>query len=345
VIDWPMAERIAGAVAGGGDAAPLPGDLDAICADAQERVVGYARLTPVGEIAPPESVTRAEWVGANLRSMQSMIDPIAEQLRTATGSAVTSPLRLAGEVVMTAEAGAVTGYLGRRVLGQYELALLEQETPARLLFVAPNIGEAATNMGADRAELLRWIAFHEMTHAVQFTSVPWLREHLGGLLRELLQAMEVQVSPRSLLRLPTTDDVRDVLERVRSGSIVGLIAGPRQRDLLARMQSTMALVEGHAEHVMDAAGEGALPSLTALRATLEQRRASRPPLMRVLERLLGLELKMQQYETGKRFCDAIVARAGVDGLNRAWSDPALLPSAAELADPSAWLSRAVPRAA
>ena len=264
----------------------------------------------------------------------------AEQLRQATGAAVTSPLRLAGEVVMTAEAGAVTGYLGRRVLGQYELALLDPGTPARLLFVAPNIGEAAGTMQADRTELLRWIAFHEMTHAVQFTSVPWLREHLGGLLRELLAALEVSVDPRSLLRLPTTDDVRGIVERVRSGSIVGLVAGPRQRDILDRMQSTMALVEGHAEHVMDAAGEGALPSLAGLRATLEQRRASRPPLMRVLERLLGLEMKMRQYETGKRFCDAVVDRAGVDGLNRAWSDPALLPTSAELADPVRWLARA-----
>ena len=200
--------------------------------------------------------------------------------------------------------------------------------------------ETAGTMQADRTELLRWIAFHEMTHAVQFTSVPWLREHLGGLLRELLAALEVSVDPRSLLRLPTTDDVRGIVERVRSGSIVGLVAGPRQRDILDRMQSTMALVEGHAEHVMDAAGEGALPSLAGLRATLEQRRASRPPLMRVLERLLGLEMKMRQYETGKRFCDAVVDRAGVDGLNRAWSDPALLPTSAELADPVRWLARA-----
>jgi coenzyme F420 biosynthesis associated uncharacterized protein len=338
MIDWPLAERIAGTVAREGSTRPLDGDLVAICADAETRVTAYAELVPQGAVPPPEAVSRAEWIAANLASMRSMIDPIAGRLQD--GGAVTSPIRLAGEVVMTTEAGAVTGYLGRRVLGQYELSLLDEEPTPRLLFVAPNIGEAAGALQADREELLRWIAFHEMTHAVQFTSVPWLRGHLGGMLRELLAVLDSEWKPTDLLRLPSVDDVRGAVARIRTGSLVGLVAGPQQRDILDRVQSTMALVEGHAEHVMDAAGVDALPSLPELRATLERRRADRPPVLRVLERLLGLEMKMKQYATGKAFCDAVVERRGIAALNRAWSDPALLPTTAELADPGRWLARA-----
>lgn len=338
MIDWQLAQRIAGQIAGAGDTAPLAGDLDEICVDARERVVGYAELEPQGAIPAPESVTRQEWIEANLISMRSMIDPITDKL--SEGSPVTSPFRLAGEVVMTAEAGAVTGYLGRRVLGQYELSLLDPVPTPRLLFVAPNIGGAATALGADRNELLRWIAFHEMTHAVQFTAVPWLREHLGSLIGELLSILEKDVKASDLIRLPRPDDVRELMTRMRAGSLVGLVAGPRQREVLDRVQGTMALVEGHAEHVMDAAGAGTLPSLATLRATLERRRADRPPMLKVLERLLGMEMKMKQYAEGKVFCDAVVSRGGIVLLNRAWSDPELLPTVAELGDPSRWIARA-----
>ena len=65
--------------------------------------------------------------------------------------------------------------------------------------------------------------------------------------------------------------------------------------------------------------------------------------MRLLERILGFELKLRQYRDGKRFCDAVVARAGIEGLNRVWSAPHALPTLAELADPDAWIARtAVP---
>jgi uncharacterized protein (DUF2342 family) len=62
-------------------------------------------------------------------------------------------------------------------------------------------------------------------------------------------------------------------------------------------------------------------------------------VLRFLERMLGLEMKLRQYETGKRFCDAVVAVAGVEALNRAWASPEALPSWPELEDPDAWLAR------
>jgi coenzyme F420 biosynthesis associated uncharacterized protein len=335
MVDWRLAGRVAEAVAGGdGAGAPLAGgpDLEAMSARALERVSEYARLTPAEPPPPAESVGRAEWSKANLATMRGTLDPLLERL----GS---GPLQSAGGMLIGVEAGGIVGFMGRSVLGQYELALLDPERPPRLLLVAPNLREAARTFEADEAELLEWVVFHEITHAVQFSGVPWLREHVAGLLRELLASVKVEVDPTALLRLPKAQDLRALWDAVREGGLVHAVAGAERKALIDRLQAVMALIEGHAEHVMDAAGAAVLPSLPKLREALERRRREKPPLVKLLERLLGLDLKMRQYVVGKRFCDAVVRDWGVEGLNRAWSAPELMPSPEELDDPAAWVRR------
>jgi putative hydrolase len=101
----------------------------------------------------------------------------------------------------------------------------------------------------------------------------------------------------------------------------------------------MAVVEGYAEHVMDVVGEQALPHYAGLRAAMDRRRRSRSAPERVLQKLLGMDLKLRQYEDGRRFCDFVVARGGIEALNRAWSAPERLPTLAEIDDPAAWIRR------
>ena len=210
--------------------------------------------------------------------------------------------------VMAIEAGAVSGFLAGRVLGQYEFPVLEPDKPARLLFVAPNLAHAAERSSAPDDQLLRWVALHEMTHALQFGGVPWLREHLAGMLRELLGALEMD--PRSLLRVPDLTDLRKLFERVREDGLAMVMIGPEKRGTLDRVQAFMAVLEGYAEHVMDAVGADVLDDLPSLRSALQKRRRDRSGLLKLLERLIGMDLKLRQYEQGKAFCDGVVARAG-----------------------------------
>jgi coenzyme F420 biosynthesis associated uncharacterized protein len=336
VIDWGVAERIAAGVAGtpaGGTA--LAGDLDAFAADARERVVAYTGLVPARAIPAPEAVDRREWLRLNLRSMRTMMRPLEEKL-SGGGSPFAAPLRAAGGLLIGAEIGGLTGYLSQRVLGQYELVLLDPASPERLLFVAPNLREAARRLEVGEADLVAWVAIHEVTHAVQFTGVPWLREHLAGHLRTLLESVDVKVD---LARLPSLDDLRDAVDRFRDGGLVTLVAGPERMEIVDRVQATMAVIEGHAEHVMDAVGADLLPALPELREALDRRRREKPPAVRLLERLIGLELKMRQYELGRAFCDAVVERRGIEVLNRAWSSPGALPALHELDAPDAWIAR------
>ena len=346
MIDWTLAERVAGAVAGdpNGDASkPLPGDLAAMAADARVRVVAYSRLEPAHELPAPEAVDRPTWAKANLHTMRGTLEPLVSQANGA-GGPLAGPLRAAGGMLLAGEIGGIVGFMGRHVLGQYELALLDPTQGARLLLVAPNLHEAASAMNVELDELLPWVVFHEVTHAVQFNGVPWLREHLAGMLRELLKSVQVKVDPAALLKLPSVDDLRGLWDSVREGGLVTAVAGPERKALIDRLQAAMALIEGHAEHVMDAAGAPVLPNVAKLRAAMDRRRRERPPLFKLLERVLGLDLKLRQYEDGKRFCDAVVARGGIQALNRAWSAPERLPTLAELDDAGAWMRRTEVRA-
>jgi coenzyme F420 biosynthesis associated uncharacterized protein len=194
-------------------------------------------------------------------------------------------------------------------------------------------------------DLVAWVAIHEVTHAVQFTSVPWLRGHLAGELSSLLETVDVKVDWNSLLKLPSTADLRALVDRVRQGGLVTLVAGEERMAIIDRVQATMALIEGHAEHVMDAVGRDVLPTLDELRDALDRRRQDKAPVWRLLEKLLGLELKMKQYELGRAFCDEVVEAGGMPALNRAWTSPEALPTLEEISAPQRWLERTAPLAA
>ncbi len=345
MIDRALTQRIANAVERGSSRAAqdasvpakVPGDLVAICTDAQLRIVTYTGLKPPVALPVPEAVARSEWIAANVASMSALLDPVSERL--ASGGLLRGPMRSAASAVVSAEAGALTGYLSQRVMGQFEFTIVDPEAPARLLFVEPNIARAAVRLEADPEELLTWIAFHEVTHAVQFTAVDWLRPHLAGLVGELLDSLEMNVDPRALLKLPSLDDVRGLAGAFKEGGIVAVVGGEHQRDLLERIQSVMGVIEGHAEHVMDVVGADALASLADLRAALDRRRRERPPLLALLERLIGMDAKMRQYEDGKRFCDAVAQAAGPAALHRVFDGPEQLPRGRELHDPQAWMQR------
>jgi coenzyme F420 biosynthesis associated uncharacterized protein len=334
VIDWILAGQVARGIAGlqpAGDARPFE-QLSAPAAESQRLVSTYTGLEALTPLPVAEVVDRGGWIDANLRSLGGVLDPVADRLGSRLG-----PFGGAAGALLGLEAGAISGFLGGRVLGQYEFPPLDPSAPARLLFVAPNLGHAANTLEADPDQLLRWVALHETTHALQFAGVPWLREHLAGLIRELLGALDV--NPSGLLRLPDASDLRALLNRVRDEGLAFVAVGEERRAQLEGAQAFMALLEGYAEHVMDAVGAGLLTDLDAMRAAMERRRHERSGLLRVLEKLLGMDLKLRQYKQGKAFCDAVVARGGIAALNRAWIGPETLPAYGELDDPGAWLAR------
>jgi coenzyme F420 biosynthesis associated uncharacterized protein len=273
--------------------------------------------------------------------MRALLDPVLERAGQGMG-----PLRPAMQIAMgfalSTEVGVVLGYLAQRVLGQYELVLLDEaieDRPPRLLFVMPNLGQAVQAFAAEEQEFMTWVALHEVTHAVQFAGVPWLHGHVAGLVRELLKSAELRVEGPRKLRMPTGEELRRLGQALRSGDFISLVTTDAERATLDRVQAVMAVIEGHAEHVMDAVAPDLLPSLPKLRAALDRRRKSQSAIQRLLARLLGLDMKLRQYERGKYFCDEVVKAGGPEALKHVFSGPDALPSMEELEDPAAWMAR------
>lgn len=341
MVDWSIARQIARFAAGNADAPPFDLELPARVRGARVHVMGYTGIEPAEPLPEPEAVSRVEWAEVNLGGIASLLEPVTERLERRLESAgpLAGPLRMATGATLAAEAGLVVGYMSQRVLGQYELSLLQPDVKPRLLFVAPNLGRAVDELGVDRGSFLDWIVFHELTHALQFVGAPWLREHLGGLLSRYLSTVDVRIERGAAGGLPSLPNIPRLVELFRDGGLAALVQSSEQRSIMDRMQATMAVVEGYAEHVMDVVGERALPHYDGLRQAMERRRRSRSAPERVLQKLLGLEMKMRQYEEGKAFCDAVVADRDIATLNRVWESPEALPDLAELRDHSAWLSR------
>jgi len=343
-IDWGAAQRIGELIAGSPPYGGVHADsVQPLAYDFARRVSEYSGLALPTELPALEAVDRSGWIAANLRSMRPLLGLLTDRLGEGTGP-LAGPLRSASGLLLGAQVGALTGVLSQRVLGQYDLALLDASVPPRLLLLAPNLAQAARNLGVDRDELVLWVTIHEITHAVQFGGAPWLRDHLGGLVKELIEGLDGGISGRASGavrrgKLPELSELRELLERARRGEVLRLTLGDERWQLVERMQATMTLIEGHAEHTMDAVGAEVLPSLPRLRSAMSRRRRDRGLAWKVLERLLGLELKMRQYEQGRRFCDAVVDAGGPEALARAWTGPDALPTTAELNAPASWMAR------
>ncbi len=341
MIDWILAERIAAYVAGTGDARLPDTDLRPLARESERRVSAYTGLTPSRPLPHPEGISRREWIASNISSMRALLDPVLERAGKGLGP-LQPAIQLGIGFALAGEVGVVLGYLGQRVLGQYELVLLDEaveDRPPRLLFVLPNLGQAVQAFSADEQEFMTWVALHEVTHAVQFAAVPWLHGHVAGLMRELLAQAELRIDAPRKLRIPQREELQRIARALRSGDLISIVTNTAERQLLDRVQAVMAVIEGHAEHVMDAVAPDLIPSLPKLREALDERRRSQSGLSRILARLLGLELKLRQYERGKSFCDAIMQAAGRQALEHVFSGPDALPSLSELNDPGAWLRR------
>jgi coenzyme F420 biosynthesis associated uncharacterized protein len=300
-------------------------------------------------IAPPppvkwEIIDRAAWADANIRSMVTLLGPLATKIEERLGKAPL-PVRVAQRTVVSAEVGALLGYVSRRVLGQYDLLVsgpIDDDDHPRdsvLYFVGPNMVETERRFGFVPEEFALWVAVHEVTHRFQFDGVPWVRKRFFSLMHSYLEAVELDARgfARRLGEAASRLARRSLPPEERSP--VYLLASPEQRAIMDQVQALMAVVEGHGNFVMDHVGAAVIPSFKRMRGVFERRRRQTNLLQRAFHHAIGLELKLRQYELGKDFCDAVVAIAGMEALEQIWASEDRLPTLAELRAPKRWLAR------
>jgi coenzyme F420 biosynthesis associated uncharacterized protein len=244
-------------------------------------------------------------------------------------------------MVTTRQFGYLLGFLGQRVLGQYDLALLTAESaPGQLLFVDENIRRTAAVLDVPLNPFRTWIALHETTHAFEFEAHPWLRPYLAARLERQLASLSNDVSTMNR-------DAIGRLGRTLRGAgggdnwMEGLMTPDQRRDF-REIQAVMSLLEGFGDYIMDEVGQGLVPDVEVISARFHERRGQRTGFERAMMRVTGMDLKMEQYRKGEEFVAAIARARGADALQALWVGPETLPSPEEIDQPSIWLARVLP---
>jgi coenzyme F420 biosynthesis associated uncharacterized protein len=348
-VDWGLAEGIAHRLAGHDPfarsyhAASLTPDFVELTAEAEELVAEHTGLRSLHGPARARVVDRPAWISANVASFQRLLRPILTKLdREFDGGGLGSlPKTITGKVA-GAEVGTMLGWMSGRVLGQYDLLVVDDENATDqdvVYYVGPNILSLEKRFGFPPREFRLWIALHEVTHRAQFTGVPWLRPYFLGLVEDALGSVEPDAKQLlsalrdSVIKGPETRRALD------EGGLVALLSTPEQRAVLARIGGLMSLLEGHGDVTMDRAATGRVPSAERFSRVLRERRNQVSAPVRVVQKLTGLSAKLAQYEQGERFLAAIEAAAGPRAVDRCWEGPEQLPTLDEIRAPERWLAR------
>jgi coenzyme F420 biosynthesis associated uncharacterized protein len=337
LADWNTALDVGRRLAGPGVAVPaierarLREDLAELVPHAEDLIRGYTDLEVHGFRSRAWVMARSEWIRANLNGLQRLIEPLAE--RVVAQRAGRADLK---RKAMGAQAGVLMGYVAKKVLGQYDV-FLPPDDEGLLYFVGPNVIEVESRFALPQRDFRLWIALHEVTHRVQFGAATWLR----GFLRDHVDAYldSVSLDGRELMNQlrRAADEMKRGAEWRGMGGIF-LLLSPEQRELFAKMQALMSLLEGHASFVMNEVAREHVKDVDRMRRALSARRRS-GGVERSFQRAIGFDRKIAQYDAGERFVRAIVDRAGMPVLNLVWSAADHLPRPGEIEAPERWLSR------
>ena len=344
-VDWDLAERVAVKAAGTDPFErsyhfdSLKADFDELTERAEAQVAAATGLHSLAGPARARVDDRAGWIRANIASFQRLLKPVTARLEDKVGSGLVAPVarRVAG-----AEVGALLGWMSGRVLGQYDLLVIEDEDPDEqdlVHYVGPNILALEKKFAFPPREFRQWVALHEVTHRMQFTGIPWMREHFLGLVDGMVGA--VDEDPKQMLDavMRAVEEFRKGNNPLDEGGLSALFSTPAQRELLEHIGGLMSLLEGHGDVTMDRAGADQIPNAVRFGQVLRQRRQNANPAIKVVQKLIGLEAKLKQYEQGERFIEVVEGAGGPAQLDLAWEEPANLPTMSEIRDPQAWLDR------
>jgi putative hydrolase len=368
-VNWELARQIGIASAQWGQDDEPPTDEDARnvqeAARLAELQIGqFTGLAPPTDVASVRAVRRADWVQANIESLRDLLEPAAERVGEAitkaqqeAASSLDSDVQATDEpgiagmaaqlqqamgqlspLLLGAQVGQVLGYLGQRVLGQYDIAV-PRSGPGSMLFVIPNIAAFERDWSLPQTDFRTWVALHEVAHRFEFAQA-WTHAHFRTLLDDFLSTLEFDVGgiQERLAGLDISDP--EAMQRAMESEpgLFGTVLDAEQRIKLARIQAFMAAAEGYGDHLTRALGERLLPSYGRIEEAMRRYRETEQADP-VFERLLGIEMKRDHYRLGLAFCDTVAELTDEATLSSMWSSPEALPSMPEIDEPRLWLAR------
>lgn len=348
MVDWSVAFSTAQKLVKPGPDISREGATAAVSSlrDCAGRAEAYVRdvtgLDTPGGTAPVLVVDRPGWIQANLDGFRQILTPLTDKAAT---KAAGSPAMLSlGARVTGVEVGALLSYLAPKVLGQFDpfypgSQARDGAVPGgRLLLIAPNIVQVERDLGVSPRDFRLWVCLHEETHRVQFTAVPWLRDHLNALIAQIVSSADLDAAAVAEMVRNGAQRIGEAMRAEQELSIVDLVQTPAQRVIIDQVTAVMSLLEGHADVVMDGVGPEVIPTIATIRQRFSVRRQGQG-FDKVIRKLLGLDAKMRQYRDGAAFCRTVIDAVGMGGLNKVWTSPETLPTRVEIADAAIWLNR------
>jgi coenzyme F420 biosynthesis associated uncharacterized protein len=355
-VNWELARQVGIASASWGTEDPAPSEEDRRGFDeavrvAELQVAGFTGLEAPSDIPRVEAVRRGQWVQANIEGLRALLEPAAAKIGDAIAAAqrdgvpeqaqagVAQMLGQVSPLLLGAQVGTVLGTLAQQVLGQYDIAVPRPDGAGALLFVVPNIARFEEAWSLDPVDFRTWIAIHEVTHRFEFAR-PWALTRFRELIDDFTSTLTLDVEELQQ-RLASLDPSNpEGMQEMLAGqdSLFGAVMDDDQRLKLRRIQAFMTASEGYGDHVMHALGEQMLPSYARIDEAMRRYRETEH-VDPVFERLLGIEVKREQYRLGRAFCDTVVELTGEVTLARMWDSAEALPSMPELEEPRLWLAR------
>jgi putative hydrolase len=354
-VNWELARQVgvASAVEAGEDREPTESGrhkFEEAVRVAELQVARFTGLETPGDVAQVRVVRRAEWVNANTDNMRTLLEPAAERVAEAMESAargqmppemqaMTGVLGQLSPLLMGTQVGQVLGFLAQRVLGQYDVAVPRGGT-GTIMFVAPNIAGFEKDWSLDPTDFRTFVALHEVTHRFEFAQ-PWARDRFRDLLDDFWSTLKIDLEGMqarlSSLNASDPEALQSLMES--DEGLFGTDLDDEQRLKLARIQAFMSACEGYGDHVTRTLGHRLLPTFPRIEEAISRIDMSEGDP--VFERLLGIEMKREQYEQGRTFCDTVVELTDEATLGRMWDSPEAMPSLPEVTEPRLWLARTV----
>jgi coenzyme F420 biosynthesis associated uncharacterized protein len=355
-VNWELARQVGIASASWGTEDPAPSEEDRRGFDeavrvAELQVAGFTGLEAPSDIPRVEAVRRGQWVQANIEGLRALLEPAAAKIGDAIAASqrdvvpeqaqagVAQMLGQVSPLLLGAQVGTVLGTLAQQVLGQYDIAVPRPDGAGALLFVVPNIARFEEEWSLDPIDFRTWIAIHEVTHRFEFAR-PWALARFRELIDDFTSTLTLDVEELQQ-RLASLDPSNpEGMQEMLAGqdSLFGAVMDDEQRLKLRRIQAFMTASEGYGDHVMHALGEQMLPSYARIDEAMRRYRETEH-VDPVFERLLGIEVKREQYRLGRAFCDTVLELTDEATLARMWDSAEALPSMPELEEPRLWLAR------
>jgi len=351
MVDWAQAREIAVMVAQSEGTTPpaeavVQRDFEAMMKRSEELVREYSHLDPKEPVGPLLVFSRPDWIEANLESFQLIFQPLAESygktLQRLEEQRKRS-LRMGRRFtrgLLTDQLGMAIGYLARSVLGQFDLGLPRPEDGGKLYIVYPNLLKAEGKLRLVPEDFRLWITLHEVTHAFEFAANPWIRQYLRSLMERYFKSVSLRLEEMGMrLRPQELRNPQKLNEIINQGGLISVVHSPEQREILSQIQAFMSLVEGYSNLIMDIVGKEIIPSFKEMSIAFRHRRDSKSGAERFVERMLGFDLKLQQYQVGELFCKEVMEKKGLDFLNLAWKREENLPNGEEIRHAFQWIER------